>query len=38
MDLRSGTPYWAVQSGSLGVYPPLLEDVDCDVAVVGAGR
>jgi glycine/D-amino acid oxidase-like deaminating enzyme len=37
MDLRSGTPFWAVQTGSLGVYPPLTVDVDCDVAVVGGG-
>lgn len=37
MDLRSGTPFWAVQSGSLGLYPPLTHDVECDVAVVGGG-
>ncbi|HYD00906.1 MAG TPA: FAD-dependent oxidoreductase, partial [Phycisphaerales bacterium] len=37
MDLRSGTPYWAVHGGLLGVYPPMLDDVEADVAVVGAG-
>lgn len=37
MDLRSGIPFWAVQSGTLGVYPPLVGDVECDVAVVGGG-
>ena len=37
MNLRAGTPFWAVQSDSLGVYPPLTEDVECDVAVVGGG-
>jgi len=37
MDLRSGTPFWAVQSGSLGLYPPLTADVAADALIVGAG-
>ena len=37
LDLVSGAPFWPIASGLLGVYPPLTEDVKCDVAVVGAG-
>lgn len=37
LDLVSGAPYWPLAVGLLGVYPPLTEDVDCAVAVVGAG-
>lgn len=37
MDLKSGTPYWAVKSGLVAVYPPLAEDLRCDVAIVGGG-
>jgi len=37
MDLTSGYPYWPVKSGLLGVYPPLRDDLRCDVAVIGAG-
>jgi glycine/D-amino acid oxidase-like deaminating enzyme len=37
MDLRSGIPFWAIQSGTLGVYPPLTRDETCEVAVVGGG-
>lgn len=36
-DLVSGAPFWPLASGLLGVYPPLTSDVECDVAVVGAG-
>lgn len=37
MDLNSGYPWWVVSNGLLGTWPPLREDVDCDVVVVGAG-
>lgn len=37
MDLKSGYPYWTVRNGLPAAYPPLLQDTDCDVAVVGAG-
>jgi len=37
MDLRSGYPYWTVRGGLLGAFPPMREDLECDVAIVGAG-
>lgn len=37
MDLRSGHPYWLVRNGLLQTYPPLTQDAECDVLVVGAG-
>ena len=37
MDLKSGYPYWTVKNGLLASFPPLMRDVRCDVAVVGAG-
>jgi len=37
MDLRSGHPYWLLRNGLLQAFPPLQEDVKCDVLVVGAG-
>jgi glycine/D-amino acid oxidase-like deaminating enzyme len=37
MDLNSGYPFWTVKNGLLAAFPPLLDDIDCDVAVVGAG-
>ncbi|HZX92333.1 MAG TPA: FAD-dependent oxidoreductase [Rudaea sp.] len=37
MDLKSGYPFWTVKNGLLAAFPPLLDDIDCDVAVVGAG-
>lgn len=37
MDLKSGYPYWTVKNGLLANYPALVEDVGCDVLVVGAG-
>ena len=37
MDLRTGTPYWPLRSGLIGVYPALELDDTCDVAVLGAG-
>lgn len=37
MDLKSGYPFWPINSGLLGVYPSLREDLQCDVAVIGAG-
>ena len=37
LDLVSGAPYWPLASGLLGVYPPLTANLECEVAVVGAG-
>ena len=37
MDLKSGYPFWTVKNGLPAAFPPLLEDIDCDVAVIGAG-
>jgi glycine/D-amino acid oxidase-like deaminating enzyme len=37
MDLTSDHPFWLVKNGLTTSYPPLQNDIDCDVAVVGAG-
>ena len=37
MDLKSGRPFWPIKNGSLGHYSPLDQDVNCEVAIVGAG-
>ena len=37
MDLKSGHPFWPIKNGLLGHYFPLNQDVDCEVAIVGAG-
>ena len=37
MDLKSGQPFWPIKNGLLGHYFPLNQDVDCEVAIVGAG-
>lgn len=37
MDLKSGYPFWTVKNGLPAQFPPLLEDVSCDVAIVGGG-
>ena len=37
MDLKSGYPYWTVRDGLVAAFPPLSRDLDCDVAVIGAG-
>jgi glycine/D-amino acid oxidase-like deaminating enzyme len=37
MDLHDGEPFWLRRDGLLSVYPPLLEDLNCDVVVVGGG-
>ena len=37
MDLKSGYPYWAVKNGLMHPFPPLQEDLRCEVAVVGGG-
>lgn len=37
MNLVSGTPFWPINDGLLGVYPPLEENVDCDIAIIGGG-
>ena len=37
MDLKSGYPFWAISNGLLRAFPPLNDDLRCDVAVVGGG-
>ena len=37
MDLKSGDPYWAVKNGLLYAFPQLDTNLNCDVAVIGAG-
>lgn len=37
MDLKSGHPYWPINSGLLHTYPSLAADEDCDVIILGAG-
>ena len=37
MDLKSGYPFWAVKNGLMHAFPPLQEDLRCDVAIIGGG-
>jgi glycine/D-amino acid oxidase-like deaminating enzyme len=37
MDLRSGHPYWLLKNGLMESYPALEQDLDVEVAVLGAG-
>ncbi|MGH8213139.1 MAG: NAD(P)/FAD-dependent oxidoreductase [Rhodanobacteraceae bacterium] len=37
MDVKGGYPWWPVRNGLLHDYPPLTNDHECEVAVVGAG-
>lgn len=37
MDLKSGYPFWTVKNGLMNAFSPLLDDVRCDVAILGAG-
>lgn len=37
MDLKSGYPFWAIKNGLMTAFPPLTDDVRCDVAIVGGG-
>jgi glycine/D-amino acid oxidase-like deaminating enzyme len=37
MDLKSGYPFWAVSNGLMHAFPPLQQDLRCDVLVVGGG-
>jgi glycine/D-amino acid oxidase-like deaminating enzyme len=37
MDLKSGYPFWAISNGLLRTFPPLADDLRCDVAVIGGG-
>ena len=37
MDLRSGHPYWLLKNGLMESYPSLDQDVEVEVAVLGAG-
>jgi glycine/D-amino acid oxidase-like deaminating enzyme len=37
MDLVSPRPFWPLKDGLPAVFPPLREDITCDVVVLGAG-
>jgi len=37
MDLKSGYPFWAVKNGLMRAFPPLRNNLRCEVAVVGGG-
>lgn len=37
MDLTSDSPYWFLKNGLICTYPFPARDINCDVAVVGAG-
>jgi len=37
MNLRSGYPFWLINSGLLSTYPTLKQDVTCEVVVIGGG-
>ncbi|HDS1039302.1 TPA: FAD-dependent oxidoreductase [Stenotrophomonas maltophilia] len=37
MDLKSGYPWWAIRNGLIQAFPPLEQDLRCDVLVVGGG-
>ncbi len=37
MDLKSGYPFWAIKNGLMYAFPPLEQDAECDVVVVGGG-
>lgn len=37
MDLKSGYPFWAVKNGLMQAFPPLRQDIRCEVVVLGAG-
>jgi glycine/D-amino acid oxidase-like deaminating enzyme len=37
MDLLSPRPFWPIRDGLPAVFPPLQNDVRCDVVIVGAG-
>ncbi len=37
MQLTSGSPFWLTQHGLPAPYPTLDQDIECDVAVLGAG-
>ena len=37
MDLTSGSPFWRLKDGCITHYSPLDRNLNCDVAVIGAG-
>ncbi|WP_259208835.1 FAD-dependent oxidoreductase [Stenotrophomonas sp. BIGb0135] len=37
MDLKSGYPFWAIRNGLMHAFPPLQQDLHCEVLVVGGG-
>ena len=37
MDLKSSHPYWPIKNGLVATYPPLENDEECDVLVLGGG-
>ena len=37
MDLKSGYPFWAIKNGLMHAFPPLKNDMRCDIAIIGGG-
>lgn len=37
MDLKSGYPFWAIKNGLMQAFPPLQQDLRCQVLVIGGG-
>ena len=37
MDLKSGYPFWAIKNGLMHAFPPLQDNLRCDVAILGGG-
>ncbi|MGH8019369.1 MAG: NAD(P)/FAD-dependent oxidoreductase [Opitutaceae bacterium] len=35
--MKSGLPFWPIRDGLPGAYPPLTENIDCEVAIIGGG-
>lgn len=37
MDLKSSEPFWLIKNGLLNTYPSLLDDMSCDILIIGGG-
>jgi len=37
MDLHTGTPFWPLKDGQPATYPPLRENEECEILVIGGG-
>jgi glycine/D-amino acid oxidase-like deaminating enzyme len=37
LDLTSTDPYWPLRNGLIRTYPPLADDADCEILILGAG-